>query len=101
MTIDEKFNQIIALLPDDNTPILVAGAQLCLSNDYCEHSLASICKRWNGFRWVIRYRTINGYEGSINIYDACDAEKYIADLKCLYNWLTANEYFGRYERNLF
>lgn len=103
MTIEEKFNQILSILPDDGTDISVEGAPLCSENPWTDFTIRTLRKFRKGLNlWVLSYRTVaNNLSGNVDIYSDYQPERYRRDVECLYNWLRGRGYFGYVDRNLF
>ena len=107
MTTEQKFNQILSILPDNGESIDVTGAPLCEDNNWMEHRLKSLRKEEyfgiGGHYWLLRYRTMpSGCNGSINIYSQYQGDEYAADTEVLWVWLKRRGYFGdKFNDNLF
>lgn len=103
MTVQEKFNQILSILPADGSSIDVVGAPLCTDNDWTDHTIRSLSKIYGDGCFCLKYRTLeHNLFGTIDIYSDYQSECYEADTVVLYAWLKRRGFFGdKYDRNLF
>lgn len=103
MTTEQKFNQILSILPDDGESIDVTGAPLCKDNNWQEHRLRSLRKEPRDFRWELKYRTLRyNLSGTIDIHSQYKGDEYAADTEVLWVWLKRRGYFGdKFNDNLF
>lgn len=106
MTTEQKFNQILSILPDDGEPIDVTGAPLCEDNNWQEHRLRSLRKEKDYLyehHWQLKYRTLsNNLNGTIDIHSHTFGDEYAADAEVLWAWLKRRGYFGdKFNDNLF
>ena len=103
MTTEEKFNQILSILPNDGLSINVGCAPLCQENPWTDFTINKLRKERIGEYWVLRYRTIrNNLSGTIDLYHDYDQGFYAADVEVMWAWLKEHGLFGdKIDKNLF
>lgn len=107
MTTQEKFNQILSILPDDGEHINVVCAPLCQENPWTDFTINRLwkeyCRRDGQLIWYLRYKTVeHSLGGTIDIHSDYRNGFYADDVEVLWAWLKEHGFFGdKIDKNLF